>query len=599
MNLKANFNRLLQSRLFARSFLTAFVVFGGMITAIAQASFMPVEEIKPGMNGVGRTVVEGTKIEEFNVEVLGIMKNKGPVGDLILVRTSGSVIERTGGIAQGMSGSPVYIDGRLIGAVAYGWSLTDHRIGMVTPIEDMLKLWRLPDNLNKPAPLEIKALETPLMVSGLGKPAMEMLKKNLGPYALQPYASGEAPEGVVFAPLEPGSAVGVQLARGDVSVGAIGTVTYVEGDKVLAFGHPFLKKGNIGYFMSNAYMFTTVKSLENSFKVGAVGEAVGIINQDRGAAVAGEKGFYPVIVPLNIKVTDTVTGRSQESAVQVVRDEQIGPVLSATVVFNVIDKTIDRTGPGTAKVSFSVSSNDLPGGVLKRENMFYSPASIGEAAVGEFFEAINMLAANQYQKVGIMDVKVDIKVGEERRTATILEAKVKQDSVRAGDKVELEVKLKPFRGEPFTQNVVFDVPKQQPSGPMLLEVRGGGFIPLAQLMKKQGGELDLMGFVDKRNKNKSLADEVRSFLERDCNNDLVVEIMEMEMEEGPGAFSKPKNVNAVQVEENAEVKKPKPEKNNVNLSVKGKDKKEEKKAKSYARTEYIIDGDAQVTVNVK
>lgn len=597
MNLK--FDLMVRGKRFCRFFLAAFLVLGCMIPLIAQASFMPVEEIKAGMNGVGRTVVEGTKIEEFGVEVLGILKNKGPVGDLILVRTSGPVIERTGGIAQGMSGSPVYIDGRLIGAVAYGWSLTDHRIGMVTPIEDMLKLWELPDTLNKPTSPEIKPLATPLMVSGLGKPALEILKKNLQPYNLQPYASGEAPEGVVFAPLEPGSALGVQLARGDVNVGAIGTVTYVEGGKVLAFGHPFLKKGNIGYFMTNAYMFTTVKGLENSFKVGAVGEAVGIINQDRGAAIAGEQGLYPVIVPLNIKVTDAATGRSQEAAVQVVKDEQIGPVLSAVMVFNVIDKTMDRTGSGTAKVSFSISSNDLPGGAMKRENMFYSPASIGEAAVGEFFEAINMLAANQYQQVGIMDVKVDIKVEEERRTATILEAKAKQDSVRPGDKVEIEVKLKPFRGEAFTQNVVFDVPKQQAAGPLMLEVRGGGFIPLTQLLKKQGGELDLAGFVDKKNKNKSLADEVRSFLERDCNNDLVVEVMEMEMEEGPNAPDKAKNIGAARMEESGRTQKPLPEKNTINLTAKGKDKKEEKKAKSHARTEYIIDGDAQVTVNVK
>ena len=123
--------------------------------AFASPETMPVDQITPGMRGIAKTVVSGTKIEEFGVEVLGIMKGKGPSGDLILVRTYGDLIDRTGGIAQGMSGSPVYIDGKLVGAIAYGWSLTDHKIGMVTPIADMLKLWDMPDVKNKFAAFEI------------------------------------------------------------------------------------------------------------------------------------------------------------------------------------------------------------------------------------------------------------------------------------------------------------------------------------------------------------------------------------------------------------------------------------------------------------
>ncbi len=574
--------------------------------AQAAASFMPVEDVKIGMTGIGRTVVEGTKIEEFGVEVLGVLKNKGPVGDLILVRTSGNVIDRTDGIAQGMSGSPVYIDGRLVGAVAYGWSLTDHRVGMVTPINDMVKLWELPDGRNSQAAPGIQPLATPLMVSGFGKPALEMLKQKLQPYNLVPYATGEAPEGVSFAPLEPGSAIGVQLVRGDASVGALGTVTYVEGDKVVAFGHPFLKKGNIGYFMTNAYMFTTVKSLESSFKVGATGETLGIINQDRGAAVAGQQGRYPNIVPLRIQVSDLGTGRSQDAAVQVVRDEEIGPILATATTFNVIDKAMDRTGPGTAKVSFRISSADLPGGELKRENMFYSPASISESAVGELFEAVNMLAANQYQKVDIMNIDVSVKVEEERRTATIVEAKAKQTNVKPGQKVDLDVKLKPFRGEAFVQQVTFDVPKTQAEGPLMLEVRGGGIIPLQQLLKKTGLEEELQMLGYKRNKNKTLGDEVKSFAERDHNNDVVVEIMEMEPMEGQGPNGPKPNAamigeDSAALQGGAKNNNPEADKGSANAAASGKDKlkKTAPKAKSHTATEYIIDGDAQVTLNVK
>ena len=227
---------------------------------LAAPAIMGLEEVKPGMHGVAKTVISGTKIEEFGVEVLGIMKDKGPSGDLILVRTYGDLIEKTGGIAQGMSGSPVYINGKLIGAIGYGWSLTDHKTGMVTPIGDMLKLLDSP--LAVPPSSEatnLQPLATPLMVSGFGERALSMLGEQLKPYSLVPYAAGEPSQGVTYPSLEPGSAVGVQLVQGDVSVGALGTVTYVDDKKVLAFGHPFLKKGNVGYYMSNAYIFTSMK----------------------------------------------------------------------------------------------------------------------------------------------------------------------------------------------------------------------------------------------------------------------------------------------------------------------------------------------------
>lgn len=320
--------------------LLAIIVALPMTLVQAAPRMMPVDEVKAGMRGSAKTVISGTKIEEFGVEVLGVMKNKGPSGDLILVKTYGDVIERTGGIAQGMSGSPVYIDGRLVGAIAFGWPFADHKVGMVTPIADMLKLWELPEQPRqaetkdnqpsegpekkksdpdmpaespgeqKPAPDMPQAAATPLMASGFGDKALAMLTEKLKPLNLAPYAAGEAPEGVAYGPLEPGSAVGVQLVRGDVGLSAIGTATYVEDGKVLAFGHPFLKKGASGYFLTNAYIFTTVSGMENSFKVGATGQAVGRINQDRGAGVAGELNKFPNIIPMRIIINDKKIGRA-------------------------------------------------------------------------------------------------------------------------------------------------------------------------------------------------------------------------------------------------------------------------------------------------
>lgn len=591
--------------------LLAFLLVMPVSIGHAATEFMPVNEIKPGMQGIAKTVVAGTKLEEFGVEVLGIMKNKGTSGDLILIRTYGDVIDRTGGIAQGMSGSPVYINNKLIGAVAFGWSLTDHKIGMVTPIADMLKLWDMPDRYNmnvvgETSPPGFEQMSTPVMVAGFSEHALTLLQDKLKPFNLVPYGVGDAPDGTQFGPIEPGSAVGVQLVRGDVTVGALGTVTYTEGDKVLAFGHPFLRKGNVNYFMTNAYVFTTVSGLENSFKVGTTGEAVGLINQDRGTGVAGKLDKYPSVVPINIVVKDNGTGKTEDSSLQVVQDEDIFPALSATSVFNVIDKVMDRVGPGTGKISFEIMARNMPGETLKRENMFYSPGNIGEAMIGEFFDAMNILASNQYNPVDIMDVKVNVTIDEERRTATILEATANKLTGRPGDKIDIAVKMKPFRGEPITRMVPFVIPNDQQEGPLTLEVRGGGMVPILQLLSQQQGlDAELMLLSKPKEKNKKFDDVIKDFLKRDRNNDIVVEVLntdmglDMEMGDGIGARKVKKSNNDGKKEESTLTK------NNPSLLKKEPkekllaDKKKQEKNKNSIATDYIIDGEAQIAITVE
>lgn len=567
---------------------------------------MPVEQIRPGMKGIAKTVVSGTKIEEFGVEVLGIMKNKGPSGDLILIRTYGDLIDRTGGIAQGMSGSPVYIDGKLVGAVAYGWSLTDHKIGMLTPIGDMLKLWDMPDSKNVfpvdnsislEDKTELKPVQTPLMVSGFSQEALNMLTDKLKPLNLVPYGAGDAPAGTNFGPLEPGSAVGVQLASGDVSIGALGTVTYVEDNKVLAFGHPFLKKGNVNYLMTNAYVFTTVNGLENSFKVGATGEPVGLINQDRGAAVAGIAGKFPSIVPMKITVHDNVLNRTEVAGVQVVQDEQLSPVLAATTVFNFIEKTMDRVGPGTARVRFDITGRGLPVDVLTRDNMFYSPNNIGELAVGEFLDAMAILAGNQYRPVDIMDVKVNVTIDEERKTATITEARANVAKAKPGEKIDVTVKLKPYRGETITRVVSYTVPENQQAGPMSLEVRGGGMIPITELLlKRQGLDSDLLK--GNKKKNKPFEEAIKEFMNSDRNNDIVVEQLNMnDGQYGSNTELSPSADKAKKLSAEENVNDMNKKQNSASGSI--LQQLEEDKAKSYLTTDYIIDGDAQLVVQVE
>ena len=247
-------------RLAARTCLAA-VCCAMSLTAFAQ-DFMNVSEVREGMTGYAKTVVHGNTIETFPVEILGVMKNSGPSGDLILAKFSGPLIEETGGIAQGMSGSPVYIDGKLVGAIAYGWSFTNSRVGMITPIGDMLKLWNVPTK-EEIRPFNAREsslipIATPLMVSGFDGVSTEWMTSKLPQYNFMPVNTASAAADEAPAPLEAGSSVAASLVNGDMKMGAIGTVTYVDGDNIVAFGHPFLKKGSMNYFMHNAYIFTIV-----------------------------------------------------------------------------------------------------------------------------------------------------------------------------------------------------------------------------------------------------------------------------------------------------------------------------------------------------
>lgn len=494
----------------------------GLSGSIAQAAslFMGTDELRSGMTGIGKTVVAGTKIEDFDVEIIDIMHQPGNT-DLILVRTSGDVIDRTGGIAQGMSGSPVFVDGRLIGAIAYGWKLSDSRIGMVTPIADMMKI----DEQSAPAGGEATALlpkGTPLMASGFTERGLEHLKNKLSAYGLEPMSVGLAPAALAGTVLEPGASVGAELVRGDVSLGAIGTVTWVEDNRIWAFGHPFLRRGLSDYFLSNAWVYTTVPSISSPFKLGAPGELLGRVSEDRQAGLAGETGRYPKIIPMLIKVKDLDRGTEQTSALQIVQDEQMGALLSETAVFNVVDQVLDRTGEGTANVKFHVTSVGTPDDQqIERSNMFYHPANISGSITDEFYEAINMLLMNRFHPVTIMDVGVEVEITGARKTGNITSARALEKQVHPGETVDLEVKFDTWRGGTQTRTVKFTVPKEQKPGDMRLVVRGGAGTAWLQLLMKQQEQTALR---KAKKKEQSFAEIMTDFNKQDRNNDIVVDL---------------------------------------------------------------------------
>lgn len=573
------------------------------VPCFAADAFMPVEQIKPGMQGIAKTVIAGDKIEEFNVEIIDVLRNQGPSGDLIAVKVSGEVINRTNGIVQGMSGSPVYVEGKLVGAIAYGWSLTDHRLALVTPIKDMLKLWDIkamhPSLLPALGGTTAVRLGIPLMANGFGEQAMTLLTTKLKDFGMIPYGVGTtaAKNTAGKVQLQPGSSVAAELIRGDASLAGIGTVTYVDGNKMLAFGHQFRKTGVANYFMSGANIVTVVSSLDNGFKLGTVGEPIGVITQDRGAGLAGDMSRFPSIIPVRMTVKDNVLGRQKNGSVQIVNDQALLPVLTAASVLSVAEKTVDRVSACTAKVSFEITTRELANSI-KRENMYFSPANSLENITAELYEAVELIINNKYKAVDILDISVNITVDDKQLSALITEAKPQKDQVKPGEKVDITVKLLPYRGEEIIRTVSYTVPKDQQPGQINLVVRGGAFIAASKNSgKKAGADKEGLRQLFGKQKPQSLEEQLKSFINRDRNNDLIVEIAEDEEETDNSAAA------------NQNTNKPKPPKktsaSDKNTAVKGAakpsnvaDKAEEEAGKSRTSTDYIIEGMAPVTINI-
>ena len=486
----------------------------------ANVPLMPVEDIVPGMRGIAKTVIEGDTIEEFNIEVLGVIGNDA-MGHNILIKASGDVIDRSGGIAQGMSGSPVYINGRLAGAVAFGKAFTDPKYCFLTPIGRMLDL------LNEPAPRPSEFLpkNTPLMAGGFTESGVRYLSEKLEPFGLKATGVGGSGSFSSTQPLQPGSAVGVSLMRGDIQLGALGTVTWVGDDgEILAFGHPFMQRGDSCYFMNKAWILASLPNLESAYKVGNIGETIGTITQDRSAGIAGKIGQGPPVVPVYVSVTDGARGINNSSRVEVIDDEVLLPAMLDAVAYNTVAKTMDREGGGTARFSFRIDGRgDISGPInVQRENMYYAAAGIGKLINQELVEAGTILTQNKFEKVDIYGVNINIVLDDKAEVAEIISAAVREKEASPGDTVHIDVQLPPVQAPKVTKTVLFKIPKEQREGKLPLTVRGGSSLAWIQnLLRKQREE----GVpAQQKDNRKTLNDFIKSINEADQNNDLIVDI---------------------------------------------------------------------------
>lgn len=568
----------------------------GSILPAGAEEFLPLSDVREGMHGYAKTVVHGTKIDTFDVDVLGIMKNKGSAGgDLVLVKVSGPLIDETGGIAQGMSGSPVYIDGKLLGAIAYGFPQSDGRIGMVTPISDMLRLWTIDSGEEKKesgTDRDLIPLATPLMASGYTPSGMEFLTDKMKDFNMVPYSAASAGVDEMPRPLEAGGAVSATLVTGDLKLGAVGTVTYVDKDHMVAFGHPFLDKGSSSYFMHNSYIFTVVPSRNIPFKLGSVGAEIGVVNEDRGSGISGLSGKVPESVRLHSSVLDEDTGRTQSLNVRMVQNERMLPMLSVTSVYNNMSNTLDRNGEGTVSLSYTLFPEDLKKRPFIRSNMYWSSKDISERSVDEMYNVIRILEQNRFEPYKLRDISVDMKVTKDRKTAQLLDASASPTVVSPGDTIYVRARLAPYRGEVFYKDLAFTVPKDQPLGTMILEVRGGGVVPLPYLIQQQKYNLT-DEILERIRTYKDFNDLFDKLEKEDRNNQVVVEILDP-------------NVSMISRDEEngtkAEIQDKRPSQNPDYLKGKkgdGKEgEKEEDSPKSSVDTDYVVYGDGQFTFQV-
>lgn len=490
------------------------------LAAAANVPLMPVRDIQPGMQGIGKTVISGDTIEEFNVEILGVSGTQA-TGYNIFARLYGDLIDKTGGVAQGMSGSPVYVDGRLVGAVAFGKTFNDPHYCFLTPIGRMLPL--LDEQRSVPADWLPKG--TALMAGGFTEYGLEYLQEKIAPFGLTAVgAGGTAQESRKV--LEPGSSVGAALMQGDMSLGALGTVTWTD-DKgnVLAFGHSFMQRGESSFFMTKAWVLGVIPNLQSGYKVGNIGEPVGSITQDRSTGIGGSLGALPKTIPLFVTANDSDRAQTSNVRVRLVEDEQLVPSIVDAVVVNTVSKTVDRAGGGTAKLRFHITGVDSKKNIIEiqRENMFYANEALLKNLNQELSEAMTILMQNKFEPVQLYGIDVEAEVSGQVQVSEVFGVRAPAAAVKPGARVPITVTLKPYRGEEFTETVYFTVPKDHPGGKLALNVRGGSSMAwVMNLLRKQQSEG--VPAAQKQEKRRKLEDFIKSVNTADKNNELIIDL---------------------------------------------------------------------------
>jgi outer membrane protein assembly factor BamB len=469
----------------------------------------PLREVEAGQRAVAKSVFHGTKIESFNMEVIGVLEKFDGTRSVILGRIlDGPVVARKSGVVGGMSGSPVYIDGRLVGAIALTWPWSKEPIAGITPIEDMLAAWE-PKSVRTAEPaaragvgslsgalmVEGKAINrvhvspgptaepdppgvmtlVPLggfvQVSGFNTRSMRRLSTLLEPYGLHVIPGASGGERRMRPPLVPGAALGARVVGGDFDMTAIGTLTVLQDDRVLAFGHPIFQRGDVDFPMTGGYVHDILPSLFFSSKIAAPTQEVGRICTDHPSAVAGEVGTRANLLPVSVEVEDRECGRARRFEIEVARLRELTPGIVAGAVMTAIDETRGRVMRGTSQVEVEVEVKGRP--TIRRQDLVYSQMDAAAAALAPVLEPLITLSESPFGRLPPDSVRVKVEVEEARKTASIERVTVARSRVTAGDDVTLNVTLRPYGEDAVSVPATFSLPPDLPRGQIRIAITGG------------------------------------------------------------------------------------------------------------------------------
>jgi hypothetical protein len=467
-----------------------------------QPQIMPLDQIHEGMKGIALTVFQGVKPESMEVEVLGVLRNvNGPKGDIILIRLRGTKPEYTGVVA-GMSGSPVYIDGKLAGALAFRiGEFSKEPIAGVTPIEEMLEIDAFdqrpaPDpapasssNPNTTArtasPSEdaapslqrysnyLKPIETPLVFNGFSEETLQRYASQFASAGIVPVMGiGSSSNRKQPEPIEAGSAVSAVLVRGDMDIAATCTVTYIDPQRLLACGHPLLQFGKVDLPMTKATVLATLPSTYNAFKIVNTTEAAGSFVQDRHSGILGVLGKEPKMIP----VTITVHGgpAAKEFHYQVLNNARLSPIAMMATVFNALRGTNDYGEDITYRMNGVLNVKGYPD--VSMRNMFapqdsgQPAAALAAAAIGDRFGRIY---GNPFDAPDVEGVKLDFDLVRERRTARLESSRTDVTEARPGQQIVVEAELRPYRGERLVRQIPIRIPTSMSKGILRVLVSDG------------------------------------------------------------------------------------------------------------------------------
>lgn len=530
---------------------------------------MPLSQVRPGMKGYGLTVFRGTKIERFEVTVVGVVKKGSlivPGHDMILIRLSGGPFTHRGAyMIRGMSGSPIYVNGKIIGAYSQAEPATKEPLGGVTPIEDMLEAWDpklsdtpvavLPDNqihtvkLPEPIRLGNRKIEkvvynvphnsgmrshgstvvlhpctTVATFSSLSRWAYEKLKKALEPYNVEVMATrmgGGQKKDFAGSPLVPGAAFSMMLITGDSTVGATGTVSYRRGNRILGFGHPFMGIGPIGAPLCSAYVYDIYPLLAGSYKISSPGPVVGSSSQDRNFAISGVIGKMPKTIPVVVEVKDLSTGRERVFRSQAVSHPNLSAPLVSAAVASSIAEIRNIPGATMARVTTTVEAEEV--GTITRSNLVFDSRAIDGAATADLDDILSILTSNPFYPVGIKSAHVKVEMESANRTAQIERIFLKEGRFEPGKPAELGVVIKPYRQPSVTRTVKIMIPPNTPNGRYVLQVRGGAVPP----------PISIGGFIIRQRASQdqeqappvNIRQMVERYVEREKNNEFIARLI--------------------------------------------------------------------------